>query len=319
MQEKLIVEEEPGGSKESQEPLSQNQNNGNDDKKQNIAQLISGFISKGFPSKQKHGLRETVEEIIDEIEEEQEDGEETIINSNERSIIKNIIEFSELYVEDILIPRADVFAISAEQDFEKLQSKMVKKTYTRIPVFRKNLDDIIGFIHIKDLARMMFQKKPFVMEELLRQALFVPPSMKVSNLLIKMQMTRVHLAIVVDEYGGTMGIVTLEDLLEEIVGKIDDEHAIDKTFLFRQISENLFEVSGRLAIEEFESKSGIQLISDEEREEGNFDTVGGLIFSILGRIPVVGEIAVYNENTEFEITDADARSLKRVIIRFKNQ
>jgi magnesium and cobalt transporter len=279
---------------------------------------ISGFFTR---NKNPHSLRETVEEIIDEIEEAQEEGEQTVISSNERSIIKNVIEFSELYVEDILIPRADIFAISQDIDFEKLQTKLIKKTHTRIPVYKRNLDDIVGFIHVKDIAKTLFQKLEFKIENALRQCLFVPPSMKISNLLIKMQVTRVHMAIVVDEYGGTMGLVTLEDLLEEIVGTIEDEHDIDKSFVFKQISNNVFEVSSRISIEEFEKKTELKLFDDENSaseeayDEQNFDTLGGLISSIVGRLPVVGEIIKLNETTEFEITDADARSIKRVIVR----
>lgn len=288
-----------------------------------IIEPIKGVFSKISGGNQQPSLRETVEEIIDEIEEQQEDGEQTVISSNERSIIKNVIEFSELYVEDILIPRADIFAISQDTDFEKLQNKLIKKTHTRIPVFKRNLDDIIGFIHVKDIVKILFQKKEFKIEDSIRQCLFVPPSMKISNLLIKMQVTRVHMAIVVDEYGGTMGLVTLEDLLEEIVGKIEDEHDVERVFLFKQISDNVFEVSSRITIEEFEKKAEFKLVDESDENASdiysteNFDTLGGLISSIVGRVPVVGEIIQLNDKIEFEITEADARSIKRAIIRKK--
>jgi magnesium and cobalt transporter len=313
-----IIEEEPEGQLNSQTNSDTN-NEKKTEPKQSFLSTISALFAKNKPAQ---SLRETVEEIIDEIEESQEEGEHTVISSNERSIIKNVIEFSELYVEDILIPRADIFAISQDIDFEKLQTKLIKKTHTRIPVYKRNLDDIVGFIHVKDIVKTLFQKQEFKIEDALRQCLFVPPSMKISNLLIKMQVTRVHMAIVVDEYGGTMGLVTLEDLLEEIVGTIEDEHDIDKSFLFKRVTENVFEVSSRISIEEFEKKTELKLFDEnsataEAYAEQSFDTLGGLISSIVGRLPVVGEIVTLNESTEFEITDADARSIKRVIVRRK--
>jgi len=141
--------------------------------------------------------------------------------------------------------------------------------------------------------------------------------MKVSNLLIRMQQGKVHIAIVVDEYGGTEGIVTLEDIVEEIVGNIEDEHdEDDASTLFKKISDDIFEVSSRISLEEFLKKTNIDLTIEEVKNQ--FDTIGGLVTYLLGRIPVKGEIINFSDNVEFEVTDADARSIRRLIVKKKN-
>lgn len=278
-------------------------------KKSSRRSLKAGF-SKLFAAK-KSGLQESIEEILGE------EGHkaEIPLDAGEKAILKNVLEFKELHVEDIMIPRADIFAIPEDIQFADLQSRLLDKTYTRIPVYKSDLDEIQGFIHIKDIARIFFNKKEFSVKETLRKCLFVPPSMKISNLLIRMQQTRVHIAIVIDEYGGTEGIVALEDIVEEIVGNIEDEHDEDSSPTLKKISDDLYEVSSRTSIDEFLSKTGMDVsIKDAESQ---FDTIGGLVTYLLGRIPVKGEIITFNEKIELEVTDADARSVKRLIVKKK--
>jgi len=226
------------------------------------------------------------------------------------------LEFKELHVKDVMIPRADIFAIHEDIQFSELQEKLFDKTYTRIPVYKSNLDEIRGFIHIKDIARYFFNKKEFTIADIVRKCMFVPPSMKIHNLLIRMQQSRVHIAIVIDEYGGTEGIVTLEDIVEEIVGNIEDEHDEDESNIgFKKISDDIYEVSSRILIEEFIARTAIDISIKEAEEQPN--TVGGLVTYMLGRIPVKGEIIAFNDKIELEVTEADARSVRRLVVKKK--
>lgn len=274
-------------------------------KKSFIANIVKKFTGK------KSELQESIEEILEKSHEDN-----TPLDAGEKAILKNVLEFKELHVEDIMIPRADIFAVPEDIQFEDLQNKLFDKTYTRIPIYRGDLDEILGFIHIKDIARVFFKKQQFNIAEITRKCLFVPSSMKISNLLIRMQQKHVHIAIVIDEYGGTEGIVTLEDIVEEIVGNIEDEHDEDEiNASFKKISDDIFEVSSRIAINDFFKKTQIDVsIKDAENQ---FDTIGGLVTYILGRIPVKGEIISINENIELEVTEADARAVKRLIVKKK--
>jgi len=260
----------------------------------------------------KSGLQESIEEIL---EKNGSDNNEAL-DAGEKAILKNVLDFKELHVEDIMIPRVDIFAIPEDIEFDELQKKLFDKTYTRIPVYKGDLDEILGFIHIKDIARVFFKNKSFSVKEILRKCLFVPSSMKISNLLIRMQQAKVHIAIVIDEYGGTEGIVSLEDIMEEIVGNIEDEHDEDDLNTFRKISDDIYEVSSRMSMEEFFAKSGIDLSIKEAEKE--FDTVGGLVTYLLGRIPVKGEVISYNDNIELEVTEADARQVRRLVVKKKS-
>jgi CBS domain containing-hemolysin-like protein len=270
-----------------------------------------GKIVKIFNTQKKSNLQESIEEIIGKDTDSHEE-----LDAGEKEILKNVLEFKALLVEDVMIPRADIFAIPQDIEFQDLQTKLLNKTYTRIPVYKTDLDEVLGFIHIKDIAKSFLKNEQFEITKFIRKCLFVPSSMKVSNLLIRMQQGRVHIAIVVDEYGGTEGVVTLEDIVEQIVGNIEDEHDNDEAnALFKKISDDIYEVSSRITVDEFVSKTKIDLGAKEP--DANYDTIGGLVSYILGRIPVKGEVITYNEKIELEVTDADARSVKRLIIKSK--
>ena len=273
---------------------------------QRIKQLL------GF--KQTPTLRESIEEVI----EEHADHPDASLDQEEQDIIRNVLAFTELSVRDIMVPRADVKAIDQTCSFEELKAVFADKTHTRMPVYRDTLDDVQGFLHIKDLVGSTFRDQPFDMQSLVREVIFVPGSMKISDLLVKMQMKRVHMAVVIDEYGGTSGLVTMEDIVEEIIGEIEDEHDHDNIdeMLFQQISPSLFEVSARMNSKFLEEKLNMQF-NGEDNE--HYDTLGGLIFFVLGRVPSIGEVVPYTtrdgRKLEFEIKDADLRKIKRVLVR----
>lgn len=254
------------------------------------------------------GLRESIEDILDEKRDDSEN-----LAAGEKAIFRNVLEFKELYVEDVMVPRVDIFAIQENVSIDDLKEKLLEKSFTRIPVYKGDLDEIVGFIHIKDIAKLLFSDKNLDIKSITRKCLFVPGPMKISNLLIRMQKSKVHIAIVVDEYGGTEGIITLEDIIEEIVGKIDDEHDAELETQVKKTNDNEFEVNPRISIDDFRSVSEIDLTNLYDDEE--YDTIGGLVYLIAGRIPVRGEIVRVNENIEIEVAEADARTLQKVVIR----
>lgn len=226
-----------------------------------------------------------------------------------------ITEFETSKVEDVMVPRADMEAVEMDMPMDELLKYFADVSYSRLPVYRETLDDPIGFVHIKDLVAEIANSetlpaKPLV--RLRRDVLFVPPSMKLPDLLLKMQQTRIHLALVVDEYGGTDGLVTLEDVVEEIVGEIDDEH--DQTVpMFTRRSEGVWEADARAEIDDFAEKTNLDLRLEEL--EDDIDTIGGIAFAICGRIPVRGEVLLHPGGLEIEIIDADARRIRRVRVR----
>ncbi len=260
-------------------------------------------------------LKESVEEAIEEHDATR--GE--AFEDGEKAMLRNVLSFAEMNVEDVMIPRADIAAIEAGVSYGELKDFITEKTYTRFPVYRQTLDDVVGFVHIKDLLMSAYNvEKNFNLSKIIRQCLFVPPSMKTSTLLLKMQLSHVHIAIVVDEYGGTDGLVTLEDLVEEIVGEITDEHDRVDDIMFTPLGNDVFEASARIDIEDLEKNLNIRIYTEEEEED--FDSLGGLIFYILGRVPALGEVITTTTSDnryelEFEITDSDLRRVKRVIIR----
>ncbi|MDE3017114.1 MAG: HlyC/CorC family transporter [Pseudomonadota bacterium] len=251
-------------------------------------------------------LKEALEEAIEEHEEQER------LEPEEKVMLHNVLSFGDLTVGDIMVPRADIAAVAADISLEDLKSHITAERHTRIPVYEDTLDHVLGFIHVKDLFPMLSGDAPFAVRSVVRNALFVPPSMRIIDLLVKMRHAGSHMAIVVDEYGGTDGLVTMEDLFEEIVGDIHDEHDSEEEHEDRilRISDTMFEVSARIRVESLEKALGLRLASEEESAE--FDTLGGLIFSQLGRVPGKGEIVPHVSGIRFEIYDADARRLRRV-------
>ncbi len=258
-------------------------------------------------------------------------GETADFSPSERTILQNVLQLGEKHVEDVMVPRADIEAIDGDETLGELVTRFRQVGHSRIPIFAGNIDNITGFIHVKDALRRITEpvndpekqihvklvstalKQKLSKLDLARKVLFVPPLMPVGDLLQQMQLKRVHMAIVIDEYGGTDGVVTIEDLLEAVVGEIEDEHDTEDGPLIRKINSNIFIASARAEIGEVEAIVGPDFIAGEHREE--VDTIGGLVFALAGRVPQRGEIVGGLKNFEFEILQADTRQVRRIKIK----
>lgn len=279
-------------------------------------QLISGLFRGGQSQSSGGGahdvsLKEAMEALIEE--HAAEDGK-LRIQPEERNLLRNILRFGEMSVSDIMIPRTDITAVPYDVSLAELKQIIVNEQHSRIPVYKENLDQISGFLHIKDIAVSAFAGRPFSMDDMIRQLLFVPPSMKVLDLLMKMRVSGVHIAIVVDEYGGTDGLVSMEDIMEEIVGEIQDEHDDDEEAeSYIWLDDRTIEADARMEIEELDTCFGGNFVLHEDEED--FDTVGGLVFSHLGHIPETGEQFDYPTGLRITILEAEPRAVKRVRIQ----
>jgi CBS domain containing-hemolysin-like protein len=255
-------------------------------------------------------------ELKEAIAEALEENPETAhhIPPEEKTILKNVLNFSEKSVRDIMIPRSQIQAIEYGATLEEIKRIVGDKSHTRIPVYKETLDNVKGFIHVKDLFPIVNGDAVFDMALLIRDVLFVPPSMRVLDLLVKMRLSRVHMAIVVDEYGGTDGLVTMEDLFEEIVGEIQDEHDEGEVGeIIKWSPQHTVDVDGKAEIGRLEKALGLDL-HEEGEDESQYDTLGGLIFFLSGRVPSKGEKIAYRDGIMFEVLDSDARKIKRVRI-----
>lgn len=259
--------------------------------------------------------------------------------ASERALLKNVLNLRELRVDDVMVPRADIDAVDADNTLADLILSFRSAGHSRLPVYEDTLDNIVGFIHIKDALQHLTEEKPaerdakrtgtpvkmlstalrrkIGAEHLARKVLFVPPSMPVQDLLQQMQATRIHMAIVVDEYGGTDGLVSIEDLLESVVGDIEDEHDEDDGPLVRRVDETSFIADARVELTELQNELGPDFDAGAHIED--VDTLGGLLFDLEGRVPVRGEVITRLKGFEFEILAADARRIKRVRIVAKKR
>ncbi len=295
-------------------------------------------IRNRFGKNREMGLRESLEGAL-ETHEAQNPGE--TVREEAKSMMLNIIEFSGLRVDDVMVPRVDIVAIDEEAPMRDLLGKFIEANHSRLPVYRETLDGITGMVHVKDFMRWMNAKgvkKPrskaakaqalgltiaaselsgFVKQSgLHREVLFVPPSMPASDLLVRMQASHIHLAIVIDEYGGTDGLVSIEDLVEVIVGDIADEHDTDEDIQIKPDGDSTYLADGRVGMAELEAVLKIDLLPEEDDEETA--TLAGLVFKIAGRVPARGEIIRHASGLEFEILDSDPRRVKKVRINAGN-
>lgn len=232
----------------------------------------------GVTKQDSNGVTE--EEIIELVAVGQEDG---IIHQEEKTMIHGVFDFTDTIVRDLMIPRPDIVAVERSTSLPELMDIIKKEQFSRIPVYEKNIDNILGVVHIKDLIMTdACEKDDFSVNSYLRPTIFIPETKKVNDLFKTMKKEKIHLCIVLDEYGGTAGLLTMEDLIEEIMGDIQDEHDTEEPD-YRLIDEATFEVNASIRIEELNEKLGIDLECEEA------DTVGGIIFTMLGRIPIVGD------------------------------
>ena len=267
-----------------------------------------------FLSDRKGNYKEVIDDLID-----QQDISDKKIDEKTKKIFSNVIDIHDKCVEDVMVPRANIVAISENSSLKILSSLMSDSKHSRIPVFEDNLDKITGMIHIRDLFNHFENSSDIKVQRqatkiLSRKILFTSPSMKILDLLLKMRSEKIHMAIVVDEYGGTYGLATIEDLVEEIVGEIEDEHDLVQREYFKKISKVSYELSSRMLIEDFEKKIG-KKIKIEEREK--VDTVGGLVFSIAERVPGRGEVINHPSGIEFSVLEADTRRIKKLLVQIK--
>ncbi len=260
-------------------------------------------------------LRETIEEIIGEIEEAvPEEDAATPIGGHERVLLGNIVALRHMSADDVMVPRADIVSVAVDTGLEELTRIMCGAAHSRLPVYRENLDDALGIVHIKDVLKQSSTDQPFDLAKILRTVLFVAPSMRALDLLLEMRLKRVHMALVVDEFGGIDGLITIEDLVEEIVGEIEDEHDVAEGPKLIPSPDGSLIADARATIEEFEALVG-PILSDEEREE-DLDTLGGLVSDLADRVPTRGELIVHEPSgVGFEVMEADPRRVKRLRVR----
>ncbi len=236
----------------------------------------------------------------------------TPITAQERFLIGNILKVHDRNAADVMVPRVDIVALDVEQPFAEIVKCMVERGHSRVPVYRESLDDVIGFVHVKDVLAPVADRRPGKLSRLLRKVLFVAPSVPILDLLVQMRQARTHIAMVVDEFGGIDGLVTIEDLIEEIVGEIEDEHDVAEAPTLIERPDGSIIADARLPIEALEEHHGTRLRPEGDEE---VDTLGGLVFKLAGRVPKRGEIIAHPDGIEFEVLDADPRRVKRLRVR----
>ena len=229
-----------------------------------------------------------------------------------------MINLRRMRVEDVMIPKADIVATPVTINRNDLVQVFRDSGLTRLPVFEGTLDTPLGFLNLKDFALIHGfngKSKSFNLRDLTRELLFVPPSMPLGVLLQKMQNDRIHMALVIDEYGGTDGLVTIEDLIEQVVGEIEDEHDTDEDALWTLEKPGVYMVESKAPLEDFEAEIGMPLTEHDEIDEEEIDTLGGLVFMLAGHVPARGEVIQHPEGPEFEVIEADPRRIKRLRVR----
>jgi magnesium and cobalt transporter len=258
-------------------------------------------------------MRESLEEVIEESERK-----ESALSQQERVMLTNLLSFGALKVSDVMVPRASIMAVDEDTPIAELVALFRDAKHSRLPVYRENLDDPTGLVHVKDVLALLepdgsggYRIQPATMKDIKRPILFAPPSMRTLDLLLKMQASHTHLALVIDEYGGTDGLVSIEDIIEEIVGDIADEHDEESPPLRRDGED--FIADARLEPEDFKNETGIDLTIPDADED--VDSLGGLVVWLLGRLPQRGEIVAHPAGYEIEVLEADPRRVKRLLIR----
>ena len=260
-------------------------------------------------------IRESLEEVIEES-----DRESPALSAQERVMLGNLLRFGELKLRDVMVPRAEIVAVDEGTDLADLLKLFREAQHSRLPMFRETLDDPTGLIHVKDVLGLLEPESSGAyclsptarITALRRPILFAPPSMRALDLLLKMQATHTHLALVIDEYGGTDGLVSIEDIIEEIVGDIADEHDDDAATI--KPDADGFIADARMDLDDFKTQTGHDFLTldGEEEEDRDIDSLGGLVVSLLGRVPQRGEIVTHPDGSEFQVLDADPRRVRKL-------
>ena len=266
----------------------------------------------------KRGVELSVRDSIAELVQEAADatqapGELPELDRQERALIANVLRLRGTTADDVMVPRADIVAMRADVTLAQAIELIRNDGHSRLPVYREQLDDVIGMIHIKDVFAYVGRPEAFTLEAILRKPLMVAPQLPVLDMLLQMRTQRVHLALVVDEYGGIDGLVTIEDLVETITGDIADEHDDVEAPMLTERPDGALDLNARMPIEDFEEKIGPILTEDER--DADIDTVGGLVFTLAGRVPTRGEVISHPSGIEFRVLDSDARRIRRLRAR----
>ena len=270
-------------------------------------QKLKSLILRALPGDPPHLAREQITELIEESI-----NKTVSFDSHEATLLRNMLGLRDITAADVMVPRADIFYVEARDNFNTLWTRISEANHSRVPVVDGSLDKVKGILHIKDFVRVARKKQKPDIAPLLRQPIFISPTMRLLDLLQEMRIRRLHLALVVDEYGGTDGLITIEDVVEEITGEINDEHDTDAPPAFDLAADGTATADARLSLEDLEAKTGA-LVTSDKRDE--IDTVGGLVISLAGRVPGRGEIIRHPSGLEFEILDSDPRHVSMLRIR----
>ncbi len=267
--------------------------------------LRSLFLSEPEPS-----LRDQIEEVIEE--HESDGAEDNDLSHVEREMVRNILHFGERTVGDIGVPRGDIIAVAETISFDELIIRFAEAEHSRLPVYREDLDNVTGMVHVKDVFRIIATgaERPAAIAGLIRQPRFVPSSMRILDLLAEMRETRTHLAIVLNEYSGTDGLVTIEDLVEEIVGDIEDEHDEEEDDLLIPLGDSIWSADARAELEDVARLIDPRLADIDD----DVETLGGLASALAGQVPRIGQIVEHPSGWRLEIADADERRVKKLLL-----
>ncbi len=254
----------------------------------------------------------TREEVLNFIATNESDADiDELEDNNEKNLIKNIFNLNNKSVEDIMVPRAEIISIEKNQSINEILSIIQNEAHSRMPVYDNNLDNVLGFLHIKDLINNISSKN-FELKDAIREVLYVAPKSPILDLLKRMRASRIHMGLVVDEFGGVDGLITIEDLVEEIVGEIEDEHdAEDEEILLKKINENTILVDASYKIDDLEKYFNIQINLEADNE---IDTVGGMLFYIANKVPKNNQIFKYGKNLQLKVMRASARRIEALEI-----
>jgi CBS domain containing-hemolysin-like protein len=303
----MMTDERPDQRERSPAEARQGADDNGDDQS-SLGQQFREWIGGLLGGRRGADARDTIEDLIGDALEA-----EGSIGPDERLLLSNILKLRDLTVVDVMVPRADIQAVDADLPLAELTHQFIDKGHSRLPVYRETLDDVLGFVHIKDVLRVVISATPdLTITDILRPVQVIAPSMRVTDLLLEMRQKRAHMALVVDEFGGIDGLVTIEDLVEEIVGEINDEHDADPVPQALQRPDGIWVIDARYELEALERHIG-KFLDEEQRDE--FDTVGGLVASLAGRVPARGELLRHDSGIEFEVLDSDPRRVKRVRAR----
>ncbi len=277
----------------------------------NLLDRLRGRILRRTP---EHSVRDSIAELVQEAADAVAvPGQAPELDRQERALIANVLRLRGTTADDVMIPRADIVAMRMDVTLDEAIAQIRHEGHSRLPVYRDQLDEIVGMIHIKDVFAYVGRPEAFQLEAILRRPLLVAPQIPVLDLLLQMRQARMHLALVVDEYGGIDGLVTIEDLVETIVGDIADEHDEIAGPMVTERGDGSLDMDARLPVEDFESRLG-QVLTEDERE-ADIDTIGGLVFTLAGRVPAKGEVIGHPSGFEFRVLDSDARRIRRLRVR----